>query len=76
MTGRVLFEHKHRGELWRLEIADYRERTFANWRKWYSEGGEWKPTREGCTVPLDRLADLTACLMEYHGLEPPESLGG
>lgn len=75
MSGPVLFEIERRGHLWRLEIATHKGRTFANWRKWYLQAGAWKPTREGCTIPLDRLGDLTACLMAYHGLEAPAGLG-
>ena len=76
MSGPVIFEHRHRGHLWRLEIASLKGRTFANWRKWYAVAGEdgWKPTREGCTMPLTGLGALTASLMAYHGLEPPEGL--
>jgi len=76
VSGRVLFEQERNGQLWRLEIVSYRGRTFTNWRKWYSASGEWKPTKQGCTMPLERLADLTACLMAYHGLEAPQNLGG
>lgn len=76
MSGPVLFEHRHRGHLWRLEIQSFKGRTFGNWRKWYpAEGGDWRPTREGCTIPLDALAELTACLMAHHGLPPPDTLG-
>jgi hypothetical protein len=72
MTGSVIFEHRHRGHLWRLEVASYRGRSFGNWRKWYSDGGSWRATREGCTIPLEALRGLTAGLMAYHGLEPPD----
>lgn len=80
MAGNVmkeprLFEVTHRGHSWRLEVQSYRGRTFCNWRKWYLVGDEWRPTREGCTFPLDRLQDLTAALMRRHGLEPPDWLG-
>lgn len=73
MSG-VLFEHRHKGHLWRLEVLSFRGRNFANWRKWYADCGGWKPTREGCTLPLESLAGLTASLMVHHGLEPPETL--
>jgi hypothetical protein len=58
-----------------LEVTSHQGRQFANWRKWFSgDDGEWKATREGCTFPLETLGALTASLMEYHGLEPPEAL--
>jgi len=65
MTGHILFEQKHRGDVWRLEIASYQGRDFANWRKWYPDDGELKPTRTGLTIPLQRLPDLHAALAEY-----------
>lgn len=71
MTGRVIFEREQRGHRWRLEVATHQGRTFANWRKWYDKGGEWKPTREGCTFSLDGLWELTAALMDAHGLPAP-----
>ncbi len=75
MNGAAIFEHRHRGHVWRLEVQSFRGRNFANWRKWYvSDGGELKPSREGCTMPLESLASLTASLMAHHGLEPPEAL--
>ena len=74
MSGVVLFEHRHRGHLWRLEVATFKGRSFGNWRKWYSDTDGWRATREGCTIPLEGLGALTASLMAYHGLEPPQSL--
>lgn len=74
MTGTPIFEHRHRGHVWRLEVQTFKGRTFGNWRKWYAEGDGWKPTREGFTMPLEALADLTAALMRHHGLTPPEGL--
>lgn len=74
MSGAVLFEQKHRGHIWRLEVITYKGKTFGNWRKWYAAGDEWKPTREGCTMPLERLSDLTAELMAFHGLKAPDGL--
>ncbi len=72
MTAAVLFERDYRGHRWRLEVADHEGRTFCNWRKWYDDGGTWKPTRDGCTFPLDALWELTATLMEHHGLVVPD----
>lgn len=74
MSELVLFEQSYRGNRWRLEVATHRKRTFVNWRKWYAKDESWKPTREGCTIPLERLGELTAALMRYHGLEPPIEL--
>ena len=74
MSGPVIFEHRHRGHVWRLEVQSFKGRTFGNLRKWYAADDGWKPTREGFTMPLEALAGLTAALMLHYGLEPPESL--
>lgn len=71
MSGPFLFEHRHRGHLWRLEVQTFKGRTFANWRKWFMGAEGWKPTKEGFTMPLDALWALTGNLMSHHGLEPP-----
>lgn len=55
----VLFEQLYRGDLWRLEIALHNGKARGNWRKWYKDNeGEWRPSREGCTIPLERLPEL------------------
>jgi hypothetical protein len=72
MRGRVLWEREYRGHRWRLEVTEHQGRTFGNWRKWYDVGGTWKPTREGCTFPLESLWELTASLMAHHDLKPPQ----
>jgi hypothetical protein len=74
MAGHVLFWRKQRGNLWKLEVQTYKDRTFGNWRKWYADGDGWRPSREGCTMPLGDLKALTAALMEYHGLAVPAAL--
>ena len=76
MSGAVLFECEHRGHRWRLEVATHQGRIFANWRKWYDKGGNWEPTRDGCTFPLEGLWELTAALMDYHGLPAPAAPPG
>lgn len=74
MTDAFLFEHPHRGNRWRLEISTYRGRSFVNFRKWFPFGDGWKPSREGFTMPVEQLAELTCALMRHHGLEPPASI--
>lgn len=72
MTEGILFEHPYRGNRWRLEVTRLHGRTFAQWRKWYDAGGTWKPSRTGFTFPLASLWELTAVLMEHHGLQAPD----
>lgn len=63
----ILFEQKYHGGCWRLEVISFKGRNFANWRQWYEVNGEWRPTKSGCTFPLERLLDLTSSLIEFHG---------
>jgi len=65
MSAAALFEQRQRGEVWRLEVTEYQGRTFANFRKWFWSGETLKPTREGVTFPLDRLADLGDAIGDY-----------
>jgi hypothetical protein len=65
MNEHLIFEQKNRGHNWRLDISTFKGRTFANWRKWYLCDGGWKPTREGCIIPLERLEELQASLTAY-----------
>ena len=69
----VLFEQRYRGHLWRLEIADHAGRRFGNWRRWFlNDEGEWQATRQGCTIPLERLEELQDGLRAYLGRDAPE----
>ena len=72
MSGAILFEHPYRGDVWRLEIASHEGRTFGNWRKWYRDGDTLKPTRQGVTIPLERLSELHAELGAYLAGQAPE----
>lgn len=65
MTGGLLFEVVQRGDIWRLEVAHFEGRTFGNWRKWWRDGDTLKPTRQGVTIPLERLAELHAAIGAY-----------
>lgn len=65
MSGAMLFEQPYRGDVWRLEVASHDGRTFGNWRKWYRDGDTLKPSREGCTIPLERLGELETALGAY-----------
>lgn len=65
MSAAPLFEQSYRGEVWRLDVSRHDGRTFGNWRKWYWAGETLKPTREGCTIPLERLPELEAALRAW-----------
>jgi hypothetical protein len=72
MTATILFDQIHRGDVWRLEVVAHKGRTFGNWRKWYWKGAELLPTRQGATIPLERLAELHAALTAYLASAPPD----
>ena len=74
MSGAILFEQPYRGDVWRLEIASHDGRTFGNWRKWYREGDTLKPTRQGVTIPLERLSELHAALTAHLAGKAPDGL--
>jgi hypothetical protein len=65
MSGVVLFEQRHRGDVWRLEVAAHEGRTFGNWRKWWWDGDTLKPSKQGATIPLERLGELHAAIGAY-----------
>jgi hypothetical protein len=71
MTGAVLFEALHRGDVWRLEVTSHEGRTFGNWRKWWRDGETLKPTRQGVTIPLERMAELHAAIGAYLAMNAP-----
>lgn len=72
MSAGILFEQPQRGDVWRLEVTEYEGRTFGNLRKWYRDReGTLKPSREGVTIPLERLRELEAALVAYHASDPP-----
>jgi hypothetical protein len=71
MTGALLFEVVQRGDVWRLVVDDYQGRTFANWRKWWQDGDTVRPTRQGVTIPLERLSELHAAIGAYLASEAP-----
>ena len=62
----ILFEQPYRGDLWRLEIVTHNGRTFGNWRKWYRDGDVFKPTKQGVTIPVERLSLLQSALSNFH----------
>jgi len=74
MSGATLFEQPYRGDVWRLEVTSHDGRTFGNWRKWYWAGDTLTPTRQGCTIPLERLGELEAALVAYRMGDAPHGL--
>ena len=72
MTGTFLFEQPYRGDVWRLQIAIHRDRPFVSFRRWYdASGGELRPTKDGVTIPLERLPELRDALSEWLAANPP-----
>lgn len=75
MIAAVLFEQPSGRDVWRLEVATYKGRTFGNWRRWFLQDGVWKPTREGVTIPVERLGELQDAVADWRraneSAEPP-----
>jgi len=69
MTGALLFELAKGGDIWRLEVVEYQGRTFGNWRKWWRDGDTLKPTKQGVTIPLERLSELHAANWGLSGVK-------
>lgn len=66
MSNTLIFEQYHRGNSWRMEAGFYKGRQFINFRKWYKNSdGEWKPSPEGLTFPLERLDCLCEAIQAW-----------
>jgi hypothetical protein len=65
MSAHTLLSVPHRGDTVLVQINEYNGKTFANFRKWYSNGDTLKPTREGVTIPLEALPELHIALGAY-----------
>ncbi len=66
MQGILCELPKPGGKIMRATITTYKgSRPFLDLREWYANGaGEFKPGK-GCTVPLDRIADLHVALGQW-----------
>lgn len=66
MQGLLCELPKPGGKRVRATIATYKgSRPFLDLREWYSDGaGDWKAGK-GCTVPLDRVAELHVALGQW-----------
>ena len=73
MSGTVLFDQPYRGDVWRFEVVTHDRRTFGNWRKWFLKDGVLVATRQGVTIPLDRLPELHTAIGDYLASAPPVS---
>jgi hypothetical protein len=55
---------KSDSERLRIQISEYRGRTFIDFRVWYSiESGEFKPGRAGVTIRPDQVSEVVQGLM-------------
>ena len=39
----------------RISLDEYRGFKYLSIREFYDDSGQWKPTRKGCTIPLDSI---------------------
>ena len=74
MTGRTLLTLPQRGDTVLVQISEHGGKTFANFRKWYSEGDRLKPIRQGVTIPLESLHELHNALGAYLAEKAPAAL--
>ena len=74
MTGRTLLTLLQRGDTVLVQISEHGGKTFANFRKWYSDGDSLKPTRQGVTIPLESLPELHRSLGAYLADTAPAAL--
>jgi hypothetical protein len=74
MTDTFLFEQPYRGDVWRLQVANHRGKLFVSFRRWYDAAGELRPTKDGVTIPLERLPELHVALGEWLAVNPPGQL--
>lgn len=72
MTDATLWEGPAGRELVRLSIREYQGRTFADIRRFYRSGDEWKHSNKGCTVPLEHIAELSAAMRAWAAINAPD----
>lgn len=54
-----VFIEKHECERIRIGINEYEGKEYIDIRQFFQiEEGEWRPTKKGFTLPLDKLAEL------------------
>jgi hypothetical protein len=63
---------KRGGELVRVQLAKFRRCTFLDVRVWVPDGTGHKATRQGVTIPLERLWELREALARLDLPEPRE----
>ncbi len=65
MSALTLLSIPHRGDTVLVQISELDGKRFANFRKWYGESDNLKPTKQGVTIPLEALPELYAALGAY-----------
>lgn len=49
---------KNRRERFQASLVEWQGRTRFDLRTYYDAGDDWRPSKEGVSVPLDRLTEL------------------
>ncbi len=60
--GILLYEFRQSNKSKRFMLKEYHGKHYAELREWYQVGDEWKPSRKGCTIPIDEIAPLYQAL--------------
>lgn len=63
-TG-TIWEAPHGGELIRFSVCEYKGQRYAELRRFYRSGDGWKPSKQGCTMPLWALSELHRAHADY-----------
>ncbi|MBE7412474.1 MAG: transcriptional coactivator p15/PC4 family protein [Leptospiraceae bacterium] len=56
---------KGKGEIIRVEISEYKGKSYLNLRVWYTDKeGELKPTQKGIAIPPELYEDVKTAIIE------------
>lgn len=66
--GLLLYEFRQGGKSKRFMQKEYCGKHYAELREWFRVGDEWKPSRKGCTIPIDEIAALCHALKGHNGV--------
>jgi len=64
-TGNIRDIDKGKGEIFRVEISEFKGKHFVNIRVWYTDpNGEYKPTQKGVAIPTELFPQIKEAILE------------
>lgn len=64
-TGIIRDIDKGKGEIFRVEISEFKGKSFLNIRVWYTDAnGEYKPTQKGIAIPPEFYPQIKEAILE------------